>query len=358
MRKIYFIRHSQPEFPEGKKMCIGTTDLFLGHIGKMQSVLLAEGLKDKEISKVYCSNLKRSVETALFLTDIPEQMAEFREFDCGEWEGLTFEEIKERWPEVYRMRGEDLSYPIPGAEDLKEAGERFEQGLKRALAESTGNIAVVGHATSLKVFLCGLLGIDVKMYRTIPLDYAAVTTLCYEKELFIESQNQRFLPELTEVICRKLLDAAETPEHVQNHCFAVCEQAKRICDELSQVGIVLNRERICLGALLHDIARTEKKHAPIGGEWVTKAGYPEYGALIASHHEVESLTGELNERAVLAMADCSVQETEIVSIEQRFEKSREKCKTEDALNMHEMRYKAAKDLRERVNIICGKEIFL
>ena len=68
MRKIYLIRHSQPDFSEEKKMCIGKTDLSLSTVGRMQSVLLAEGLKEFEISAVYCSNLKRSVETASHLT--------------------------------------------------------------------------------------------------------------------------------------------------------------------------------------------------------------------------------------------------------------------------------------------------
>ena len=57
MRKIYLIRHSQPDFPDGKKMCIGKTDLPLSALGRMQSVLLAEGLKEKKISKVFCSPL-------------------------------------------------------------------------------------------------------------------------------------------------------------------------------------------------------------------------------------------------------------------------------------------------------------
>ena len=50
MRKIYLIRHSQPDFPNGRKMCIGKTDISLGEVGRMQSILLAEGMKEKNIS--------------------------------------------------------------------------------------------------------------------------------------------------------------------------------------------------------------------------------------------------------------------------------------------------------------------
>lgn len=362
MKRIYLIRHSQPDFPEDKKMCIGSTDLPIGIVGRMQSILLAEGFKDKKISDVYCSDLKRSVETASFLTHIPKQLPEFRELDCGEWDGLTFEEIRKRWPETYRLRGEDLSYQIPDSEPLEEGKKRFEEGLKKVLSESSGDIVIVGHATSLKVFLCGVLGMDPNLHRTIPMDYASVTTICYQegfKDAFkIEKQNERLVPELTEELCRKLLDAANTPEHVQKHCFAVCRQAKKICEAFKAAGIVLDEGMIYGAAMLHDIARTEKEHAKTGGEWIRRAGYPVHGELVASHHELHLKPEKIDEKAVLIMADCTVKETEAVSLEQRFARSREKCKTEEERKIHEERYQNALFLRNQINDICGKEILL
>ena len=92
MRRIYLIRHSRPDFPEGKKMCIGKTDLPLGAVGRMQSVLLAEGLKDREISAVYCSDLKRSIQTASYLRKEPVSKSGFQEFGCGDWKFMRFGE--------------------------------------------------------------------------------------------------------------------------------------------------------------------------------------------------------------------------------------------------------------------------
>ena len=355
MRKLYLIRHSQPDFPDEKKMCIGKTDIPLGKVGRMQSVLLAEGFKEKNITEVYCSNLKRSIETAAYIKENPKQCAGLQEFDCGEWDGLPFEVIKERWPEVYQKRGEDLTYPIPGAESVEEGKSRFEQVINTLLSESTGDIAVVGHATANKIFLCGLLGIEPKFYRTIQMDYASVTTLCVEKAITIEKQNECFTPNLTETLCKKLLQAAGTPENVQAHCQAVKEQAAKICRALKEAGVLLDEELLLTSALLHDIARTEKKHAERGGEWLTKAGYSLHGAMIASHHEIINVD-IIDERAVLTIADCSVQETEIVSIEKRFSDSRRKCMTEEAIKMHQKRYTNALCLKNRINTICGKEI--
>ena len=358
MRKIYLIRHSQPDFPDDKKMCIGKTDLPLSIVGKMQSVLLAEGLKEREISAVYCSDLKRSVETASYLTKSPIQKSGFQEFDCGEWDGFSFDEIKLRWPEVYKLRGEDLSYPIPGAESVEEGKKRFEKTLQEVLSESEGDIAIVGHATANRTFLCGIKDIDPKSHRVIPMDYASVTTIGYDSIFIIEKENESFVPELTEKLCKELLDAAGTPEHVQAHCMAVKEQAVLLCEALREKGIELDGYLVETSAMLHDIARTQKDHAKCGESWMRKLGYSQHGTVIGKHHNVDFNIEEIDEAAVLAIADRCVKETEIVPIEMRFAESKKKCKTEEALKMHELRYRYTILLRDRINELCGKEIIL
>ena len=42
-----------------------------------------------------------------------------REVSVGRWEGLSFAEIRERWPELYEARGENMSSVAPpGGESL------------------------------------------------------------------------------------------------------------------------------------------------------------------------------------------------------------------------------------------------
>ena len=33
MKKVYLIRHGLPDFPGGKGMCVGTTDIPMGEVG-------------------------------------------------------------------------------------------------------------------------------------------------------------------------------------------------------------------------------------------------------------------------------------------------------------------------------------
>ena len=358
MRKIYLIRHSQPNFPDEKKMCIGKTDLPLSALGRMQSVLLAEGLKEKKISKVFCSPLRRSRETASYLCAEIVEKSGLAEFDCGEWDGYSFDEIKKCWPEIYELRGIDLSYPIPGAEPLEEGMKRFEKAMLESLVESDGDIAIVGHATANKTFLCPLYGIEPKFHRQIPMDYASVTTLCWDGKFSVEKQNEVFVPDLSEELCKRLLMAVKTPEHVQKHCVAVKDQAIKICQALKDANVELNEELLAASALLHDIARTEKRHDTAGAEWMKNLGYENIAQVIAGHHDGNINIEEIDEKAVLIMADRTVRETEVVSVEDRFLNSREKCKTEEALRMHEQRYVQTIALKEKINTICGKEIIL
>ena len=44
MKKVYLIRHGLPDFPDGKGMCIGTTDIPMGETGHAQAAQMARML--------------------------------------------------------------------------------------------------------------------------------------------------------------------------------------------------------------------------------------------------------------------------------------------------------------------------
>ena len=140
--------------------------------------------------------------------------------------------------------------------------------------------------------------------------------------------------------------------------MAVKEQALSICKVLKEAGISLDEQLVITSAMLHDIARTEKDHAKKGGEWIRSLGYPRQGAIIEAHHEADNEVTKIDEQAVVAMADRCVQGTEIVPVELRFAESKKKCKTKEALEMHEKRYQHTIRLKEKIHAICGKEIIL
>ena len=117
MRKIYLIRHCLAKCPGGKRICLGQTDVPLGKEGRLQAVELKKCFKSIPYTAVFTSPLLRAYETAVYLGD-PVVINSLKEAGAGDWDGLSFDEITEKWPELYEARGKDPNIPIPGAEDI------------------------------------------------------------------------------------------------------------------------------------------------------------------------------------------------------------------------------------------------
>ena len=110
MRTIYLIRHGKPEFPDERKYCIGRTDLPLSEEGRTQIRALGETFAGRRIEKIYTSPLKRCRESAAILQEvidrsIPIEVVDgLAEIDMGEWDGHSFDEIREQQCKMLRGR--------------------------------------------------------------------------------------------------------------------------------------------------------------------------------------------------------------------------------------------------------------
>jgi len=104
MKKIFVIRHGETDSNrEGRYL--GRTDESLNAIGINQAKKLAEKTSNLNIEIIYCSPLKRAIETAKFI-EINHGCEvvidkHFIERSIGVYEGLTKEEAKNRYPDLY-----------------------------------------------------------------------------------------------------------------------------------------------------------------------------------------------------------------------------------------------------------------
>lgn len=185
MRTIYLIRHAKPDLPPGPRLCYGITDIPLGEEGRRQGERLAEFMKSRSVTAVFCSNLSRSRDTARYLTDSPIEIPDLREMDAGEWEGLDFETIRARWPDIYARRGSDPTTPIPGGETLEAGQRRYVAAMEQALARSEGDIAVVGHASCMRTFFCHVQGKPLTRLWDIFPPYGSVTEVLWDGEFHL-----------------------------------------------------------------------------------------------------------------------------------------------------------------------------
>ena len=182
MKKVYLIRHAQPCFPGGHRMCIGITDIPIGSQGMAQAQAMAGILPT--VSAVYSSPLRRAVQTAQAIGQPVQILSGLREIYAGEWDGLTFEQIRQRYPELYAARGLDQTMPPPGAENEEAALIRFRTDMEKAASEAPGDLAVVAHGGIIAKFLQYLTGTWRKP------DYTEIIPLVFDNGQFHLQEEQ------------------------------------------------------------------------------------------------------------------------------------------------------------------------
>ena len=352
MRKLYLIRHGEPAFPNGQRVCLGRLDLPLSTLGRLQACLTGWELRDKGITQVFSSRLSRAKETAAFISPDYTVLDGLEEISTGEWDGQPFSEIRLRWPELYEQREAAPLLPMPEGEDMYSARQRFAAAVDKALHSSEGDIALVSHAQVMDLFLSSVMGISFEEARHSRLSYGSYVCLrWFGGDVYVEESRVIPRPALNRELCLALLDAARVPEPVKAHCQAVAVHALRIAEALP---LKLNKELLEHSALLHDIARTQPKHPQTGAAWLRALGYSEIADIVEPHHD--HVGAHLDEAAVLFIADKRVRETALVPLEERFAASARRCRDEAAMAAHQRRYQAAVAIKEKINDLCGKEV--
>lgn len=181
MKQVYLIRHGLPDFPGGKKLCLGTTDIPMGPAGLRQAAEMAKRLPP--VTAVFSSPLTRAVQTAQAIGLPVTVLPGLRELYAGAWDGLTFDQIRAQYPELYAARAHDLTLPLPGAEDPDEGLARFVKAMAQAALESPGDFAVVAHSGIIARFLQQITG---TWYKP---GYTEVRTLFWENGRFFEKDS-------------------------------------------------------------------------------------------------------------------------------------------------------------------------
>lgn len=185
MRTVYFIRHGQPDIPQGRRICLGRTDIPLSPLGRAQAALLGDQLGDR-VDRVFSSPLSRARETAEGLGHPVTVLEDLTELSAGDWDGLDFEEIALRWPELYAARGKNPNLPIPGAEDAALGQRRFLSAVHWALAHSRGDIALVAHSSVGQLLLAHALGVSPYEARQFRLPWGSYCCLSYDGTFRVE----------------------------------------------------------------------------------------------------------------------------------------------------------------------------
>ncbi len=185
MLEIILVRHGETAY-NASETFRGRADVPLNETGLKQAKLLGECLSREKINVVYSSPLQRAVKTAEAIA-APHKLkvniaASLDDIDCGQWQGLTLSEVKEKYSEVYQ---DWLDMPeqvkIPGGESLEDVKKRALPFVQDAVTRcGKGKIVLVSHRAVNKVLICALLRLDNSSFWSFKMDTGAITRFAFD----------------------------------------------------------------------------------------------------------------------------------------------------------------------------------
>ena len=182
MSRLLLSRHGDTKLNSRKRFW-GQTDVELSDDGIRQAEQLRDHLAIENIGTVYASSLSRSLVTAEIIASKHHLEVitcdELKEINFGYIEGLTFDEISEKHPELAEVLSAWNARPkFPGGESFDELNGRVKQFmsiLEKHQAEDT--ILVVAHSGILRLLICNLMGIEIRHWRQMRIDLASLSIL-------------------------------------------------------------------------------------------------------------------------------------------------------------------------------------
>ena len=208
---LYLLRHGETAGGDTKRYH-GSIDIPLSEKGKQQAaeraVLLRRHIEKTTISKhlsylkdvqdntdnqnasnssglqaIYCSGLSRAIQSAEIIAAqfslLPIRVPDLRERSFGIWEGLTFSEIREKYPEEFGAWADNpLAYSPIGGETTLEVRDRVISVISEIAEKHAGEeVAVVAHGGVNRIILCHILGIPLENIFRIEQDYTALNII-------------------------------------------------------------------------------------------------------------------------------------------------------------------------------------
>jgi ribonuclease H / adenosylcobalamin/alpha-ribazole phosphatase len=175
------LRHGQTPMSVQKRYA-GTSDVPLTDAGVQQAAAAAKRLASAGIDVVVTSPLLRAVQTAqevASVTGVPVVTDDgFSETNFGIWEGLTFAEVRERWPSEMAAWLADPAVAPPGGESFTEVSERVTGALHRVLGDrARQTVLIVSHVTPIKTLVAAALLAPPPALFRMHLDVAALSEI-------------------------------------------------------------------------------------------------------------------------------------------------------------------------------------
>jgi probable phosphoglycerate mutase len=189
LTRLTAVRHGETAWNVDTRIQ-GQLDIGLNERGRWQAQRLAAALAGEPIDAVYASDLERAQQTAQAVASAAGLQvrpdAALRERGFGEFEGLTFAEIKQRFPDdARRWRQRDVGFGPLGGETLASFYQRAVAGVAAIAARHRGHhVVVVTHGGVLDALYRAAARIALDAPRTWQLGNASLNRLLHAEHGF------------------------------------------------------------------------------------------------------------------------------------------------------------------------------
>ena len=188
MTRFWLIRHGEPS-EEARQHCYGSLDVGLSGTGRTQMLRVAEYLKSEPVTAICTSPRSRAVESARVLgaaASCPIEVIEgFREIDFGDFEGLAYDEIAARYPELYRQwMDTPTEIQFPNGESFSTMRVRVLSTFDKIERQRKGQtVAIISHGGVNRILLAWALQMPDSCIFRLAQGYAAINLLQLEDGL-------------------------------------------------------------------------------------------------------------------------------------------------------------------------------
>ncbi len=184
MGKIYLVRHGESEWNILNKIQ-GQNNTNLTDKGREQAQKIGHRLIEEKIDTIFSSDLNRALDTAKIIGQIlglkVKSFEELREKKFGVWEGLTKQEIIDKFNNEHIIwMTEPHKLNLPNAENIVDLQERLLNVVNILIKDNENkNILIVSHGASIKALILGLLGIDISLYNKLTISNTSLSIIEY-----------------------------------------------------------------------------------------------------------------------------------------------------------------------------------
>jgi probable phosphoglycerate mutase len=176
-QQVFLIRHGETEWSQTGRHT-GRMDVPLTPEGRRRAEAIGRALAGRNLV-VWTSPLERARESCRLagLAGSAKIDDDLREWDYGDYEGRTTEEIRRETPDWSVW----LS-PISNGESLEQLADRARRVVDRILAAAPGDVALFSHGHCLRVLSACWIGLPPLTGRFLALDTATISILGYERQ--------------------------------------------------------------------------------------------------------------------------------------------------------------------------------